>query len=224
MRIVGFGAHPDDIEIFCLGLLAVYQAAGHEIGWVVATNGAKGGAGDPAALVAQRRAEALAAAKPFGVTPRFLDRPDGALAEDRGAAPLVEAATIELNPDLVITHAPNDYHPDHRALSRLVADAARFRMPVLYADTLLGVGSEPSIYLDISDHFERKLAAIAAHLSQKPERFLDAVTVWNRFRALQCGFDGPRYAEAYRYEPHFPFADIRALLPAGPSLRPLAVR
>jgi LmbE family N-acetylglucosaminyl deacetylase len=224
MRIVGFGAHPDDIEIFCLGLLAVYQAAGHEIGWVVATDGAKGGAGEPAGLVARRHAEALAAAEPFGVTPRFLDRPDGALAEDRDAPALIEAAILETTPDLVITHAPNDYHPDHRALSRLVVDAARFRVPVLHADTLLGVGSEPSIYVDVSDHFERKLAAIAAHVSQIPERFIDAVTVWNRFRALQCGFDGPAYAEAYRYEPHFPFADIRALLPAGPGIRPLAVR
>ncbi len=224
MRIVGFGAHPDDIEIFCLGLLAAYQAAGHEIGWVIVTDGAKGGSGDPTVLAARRRAEALSAAEPFGVTPRFLNRPDGALAEDRDAPALIEAAILETGPDLVITHPPNDYHPDHRALSRLVIDAARFRLPVLYADTLLGVGSEPSIYVDITDHIERKLAAIKAHVSQAPERFVDAVTVWNRFRALQCGFDGPGYAEAYGYEPHFPFTDIRALLPAGPLPRPLAVR
>jgi len=45
MRIIGFGAHPDDVEIFFFGLLAVYRAAGHEIGWVGATDGAARGGG-----------------------------------------------------------------------------------------------------------------------------------------------------------------------------------
>jgi len=58
-----------------------------------------------------RRAEAEAAAALLGVAPLFLERLDGALAADLDAAAHVEVAMEGLAPDLVITHAPNDYHP-----------------------------------------------------------------------------------------------------------------
>lgn len=221
MRIIGFGAHPDDVEIFFFGLLATYRAAGHDIGLVIATDGAAGGEGDEEALRRTRRAEALAGAAVLGVTPVFLDAPDGALSEDRAAPARIAALIEETAPDLVVTHAPNDYHPDHRALSHLVSDAARFRVPVLFADTLLGVDAAPTIYVDISAHFAAKCEAIEEHASQRPQRFVEAVTGWNRFRALQCGYDGCAYAEAFSFSPRFPFSDIRGLLPPAPPLRPL---
>lgn len=221
MRIIGFGAHPDDVEIFFFGLLAVYRAAGHEIGWVVATDGAAGGEGGAQMLRRTRRAEATAGAAVLGVSPVFLDAADGALAEDRAVPGRIETLIAQMAPDLVVTHAPNDYHPDHRALSRMVSDAARFRVPVLFADTMLGVDASPTIYVDISAHFDAKCAAIAEHVSQRPQRFIEAVTGWNRFRALQCGYDGCAFAEAFSFTPRFPFSDIRALLPPAPPLRPL---
>jgi N-acetylglucosamine malate deacetylase 1 len=224
MRIVGFGAHPDDVEIVMFGTLAAAQAAGAEVGWVIATDGSKGGERPADELRAVRREEAATAAAILGVTPVFLDRVDGELASDAEAASLVEDAVLRLKPDLVITHAPNDYHPDHRALSRLVSDGARFRVPVLFADTILGVAFQPSHYIDITAHFPAKLAAIRAHASQRPERFVAAAETWNRFRSMQCNApDG--YAEAFRFEPVYPFSDIRALLPSAPAVRPLtAVR
>ena len=222
MRIVGFGAHPDDVEIFFFGTLAAARAGGAEIGWVIATDGAKGGAGPAGEVPATRQEEATKAAALLGVTPEFLGRVDGELASDSAAASLIEEAILRLKPDLVITHAPNDYHPDHRALSRLVADGARFRAPVLFADTLLGVGFEPTIYVDVTAHRALKVEAIRKHLSQRPERFIESTEVWNRFRALQCNA-GTGYAEAFRFDPAYPFADIRALLPAAPAISPLPV-
>ncbi len=220
MRILGCGAHPDDIDIFFFGTLAAARATGAVIGCLIATDGAAGGTAPGPELARQRHAEATEAAAGLGVTPIFLDRPDGGLAGDGEAAALLEAEIARFAPDLVITHAPEDYHPDHRALSRLVLDAARFRAPVLFADTLMGTGFQPTIYVDIAAHFDAKRTAIRAHHSQRPERFVGACETWNRFRALQC--NAPEgYAEAFRFEPCYPFADVRGLLPPPPALSPL---
>lgn len=221
MRIVGFGAHADDAEIFFFGTLAAAQAAGAEIGWVIATDGSKGGEGPAEAIRDTRRREATEAAALLGVTPVFLGRVDGELAGDGEAARLIEGEILDQKPDLVITHAPNDYHPDHRALSRLVADAARFHAPVVFADTLLGVDFAPTHYVDVTAWRETKVAAIRKHASQRPERFVEATEVWSRFRALQCNAPAG-YAEAFRFEPLYPFADIRSLLPPAPAVTPLA--
>ncbi len=220
MRILGCGAHPDDIDIFFYGTLAAARALGAEISCLIATDGAAGSATPGAELARQRRIEATEAAASLGATPVFLDRPDGSLAGDAEAAGLLEVAIRDFAPDLVITHAPEDYHPDHRALSRLTLDAARFRAPVLYADTLMGDGFTPTLYVDVTAHIEAKRAAIRAHQSQRPERFVSAAETWNRFRALQCNAP-ERYAEAFRFEPHYPFGDVRALLPPPPALTPL---
>ena len=217
MRILGCGAHPDDAEIFFFGTLAAAREHGAEIGWLIATDGSKGGDGPPDELRRVRRDEATAAAALLGVTPVFLDRLDGALASDPEATKLVEAEIIRLKPDLVITHAPNDYHPDHRALSRMVINGASFRAPVVFADTLLGVGFTPSLYVDVGAHFARKREAILCHASQRPERFVAAAEAWNRFRALQCNAESGVYAEAFRFVPTYPFGDVRALLPPAPA-------
>ncbi len=222
MRILGFGAHPDDVEIFFFGTLAAAKAGGAEIGWIVATDGSKGGATVAEELRRERRSEAMAAAALLGVEPIFLDRVDGELSGDREATTKIEAVFLDFAPDLVITHAPNDYHPDHRALSILVRDAARFRAPVVYADTLMGAGFEPTIYVDITSEFDLKRQAIRRHVTQRPERFVEACEIWNRFRALQCNAP-TAYAEAFRFEPTYPFADIRTLLPPAPPTRPLSV-
>ncbi len=222
MRILGCGAHPDDIDIFFFGTLAAARAAGAEIGCLIATDGAAGGSAPGSDLARRRRGEATEAASGLGVSPVFLDRPDGGLAQDAGAAALLDAEIHRFAPDLVITHPPEDYHPDHRALSRLVLDAARFRAPVVYADTLMGNGFQPTLYVDVTAHFAAKCTAIRAHQSQRPERFVSACETWNRFRALQCNAP-ERYAEAFRFEPRYPFADVRALLPAPPVVSPLGV-
>jgi LmbE family N-acetylglucosaminyl deacetylase len=222
MRILGFGAHPDDVEIFFFGTLASAKAGGAEIGWAIATDGSKGGTDPPDELRAIRRREAKAAGALLHIEPIFVDFVDGELTTGREAAARIEAALLAFAPDLVITHAPNDYHPDHRALSVLVRDAARFRAPVVYSDTLMGVGFQPTMTVDTTAHVDLKRRAIRCHASQRPERFVEACEVWNRFRALQCNAP-TAYAEAFRFEPVYPFADVRALLPAAPPPRALDV-
>ncbi|GLR40236.1 hypothetical protein GCM10007880_07520 [Mesorhizobium amorphae] len=140
MKVLALGAHPDDIEIFMFGTMAAYATQGAEPTFAIATDGAKGGRGDPATLARVRREEATEAARLLGVVPRFLDFPDGALVADAALIAALKALIGEVKPDLVITHAPNDYHGDHRALSDGVRIAASFTVPVLHADTLGGTG------------------------------------------------------------------------------------
>jgi len=222
MKILALGAHPDDIEIFMFGTLAAYAAQGAELTFAIATDGARGGAGDPVTLAKTRREEASAAAGLLGVTPRFLDFPDGALIADAALVATLKALIGEVGPDLAITHPPNDYHGDHRALSDGVRIAASFAVPVLHADTLGGTGFSPTHYVDISGHWDIKAKAIRAHRSQKPEQYVDRARIQNAFRAGQCNGEPGALAEAFRFEPVFPFADIRALLPPAPPIRPVA--
>ncbi|MER8563831.1 PIG-L deacetylase family protein [Mesorhizobium sp. M0578] len=144
MKVLALGAHPDDIEIFMFGTMAAYAALGAELTFVVATDGARGGKGDPVTLARTRREEATIAASLLGIAPRFLDFPDGALVADAALIAALKTLIGEVKPDLAITHARNDYHGDHRALSDGVRIAASFAAPVLHADTLGGSGFSPT--------------------------------------------------------------------------------
>jgi LmbE family N-acetylglucosaminyl deacetylase len=223
LRILALGAHPDDIEIFMFGTLAAYAAQGAELTFAIATDGAKGGKSDPTVLARIRREEATAAAALIGATPRFLDFPDGELVADASLIGALKALIRETGPDLAITHAPNDYHADHRALSDGVRIAASFGVPVLHADTMGGTGFSPTHYVDISAHADIKARAIRMHRSQDPDRFVDGARTQNLFRAGQCNGAQGALAEAFRFEPTFPFADIRALLPPAPPIRKVMV-
>lgn len=223
-RILALGAHPDDIEISMFGTLSAAAAQGAELHYAIATDGARGGAGDPAVLARARRAEAARAAAMLGASPRFLDFPDGELVADAALVGALKALIAEVDPDLVVTHAPNDYHADHRALAEAVRLAASFAAPVLFADTMNGVGFAPTHYVEITAHFEVKAEAIRAHASQEPERFVERMRAQNGFRAGQCNAPADSYAEAFRFEPVFPFADIRDLLPPAPPVRPVRRR
>ena len=220
---MALGAHPDDIEIFMFGLLMACKDRGDEISLVVATDGAAGGVtggGRDAKTLAEVRAEETRQGLKSLGTPVMLDLPDGMLGASDLASARVSKAITSSKPDLIITHAPEDYHPDHRALAQLVTDAAGFTAPVLYADTLMGVGFMPQFYVDITSYIEIKCAAIMAHQTQNPEKFTQATILNNRFRAAQMNAPDEHYMEAYRSDSRFPFADIRSLLPPAPPLRP----
>ena len=123
-------------------------------------------------------------------------------------------------PDLIITHPPEDYHSDHRSLSHHVKSSAGFKYPVLFCETLMGINFNPNIYIDITSYFKDKSIAILKHKSQKPEKFLKAIEINNKFRAAQCNAGGESYAEVFRFEPSFPFVDLRSLLPPTMPIRP----
>ena len=226
---MAIGAHPDDLEIFAYGTLAACLDRGDTLHLVVATDGAAGAPKNAAtdsrvgsALAEQRAAETCTGLAGLG-TPRLLGLPDGKLARHDAAAAVIAEEIASASPDVILTHDPADYHPDHRALARYVADAAGFAVPLLYMDTLMGVGFQPEYYVDTTAWWPQKEAAIMAHASQQPGRFVGAAELLGRFRAGQCNAPVGHYAEAWRSARRFPFADLRVILPPPPPLRPFYV-
>jgi LmbE family N-acetylglucosaminyl deacetylase len=125
LRIICFGAHPDDCEIQVGGTAALWAAKGHKVKLVSVTNGDIGHwreAGGP--LARRRTAEVEAAARVLGVDTQVLDIHDGELLPTLENRRLITRLIREWQADLVMGPRPNDYHPDHRYLGVLVQDAA----------------------------------------------------------------------------------------------------
>jgi N-acetylglucosamine malate deacetylase 1 len=219
MKILAIGAHPDDIEIFMYGFLAVCKKRGDQIYMAVATDGAAGIVEKNINLKNLRAKEAIQGLNLLG-KPDFLNLPDGKISFNVNAKDIIDSYINKVNPDLILTHSSEDYHPDHRALSLYVSQSAGFKCPIVFSDTLMGVNFMPDIYVDISDFFEDKKKAISFHKSQRPKKFISAITIWNRFRAAQCNGPETSYAEAFKIDKKFPFADIRSMLPREPKYRP----
>jgi LmbE family N-acetylglucosaminyl deacetylase len=125
LRLLVVGAHPDDADIAAGGTIAHYRAGGHVVKMVSITNGAAGHHKQHGPELARRRkAEAAAAGAVVGATYDVFDIPDGQLMPTLENRYLVIRLLRTFKPDLVLTHRPNDYHPDHRYTSQLVQDAA----------------------------------------------------------------------------------------------------
>jgi len=125
LRIICFGAHPDDCEIQAGGTAAMWAAKGHKVKFVSVTNGDIGHwreAGGP--LAKRRLSEVLETARILGITSEVLDIHDGELEPNLENRRKITRLIREWNADLVISHRPNDYHPDHRYTAVLVQDAA----------------------------------------------------------------------------------------------------
>lgn len=125
LRLLVIGAHPDDCDITAGGLAAYYRQGGNEVRFVSVTDGSAGHhrLRGPE-LAAVRRREAAAAAAVLGIQYDVLSYPDGRLEPTLAAREEIIALIRGYRPDLVLTHRPNDYHPDHRYTSQLVCDAA----------------------------------------------------------------------------------------------------
>ncbi|MBM3999177.1 MAG: PIG-L family deacetylase [Planctomycetes bacterium] len=183
-RIVVFGAHPDDAEFKAGGTAAKWAEEGHHVLLVSVTNGDIGhwqAAGGP--LARRRTAEVAAAAKVLGTTSIVLDIHDGELLPSLENRRLITKVIREWKADLVISHRPWDYHPDHRYVGVLVQDAAYMvtvpffcpdippltRNPVfLYSSDAFQkpYAFRPDVVVGIDDVFEKKLDAIHELASQ----------------------------------------------------------
>jgi len=215
LRIIAFGAHPDDCELKAAGVAAKWAAQGHHVKFVATTNGDIGhwkSAGGPLAL--RRKAEVIQAARLLGIETHVMDVYDGELEPTLENRRTVTRLIRQWQADIVLAHRPNDYHPDHRYTGILVQDAA-FMVTVpffcpdvphleknpaffYYSDRFERPNPfRPDVVVDIDDMIDRKIAALETLVSQFYEGGAngapalvpaDAAGKEARLRAVRQGF------------------------------------
>ncbi len=178
-RILAIGAHPDDVEIGMAGTVAAHTAAGHEVTIVDLTRGELSTNGTPA----ERATEALEAARILGAERENVGLPDLGFAVDTDSIRALVEVIRRRRPAVILGPYWEDRHPDHVRCSRLVTEAsfaagvAKFapglppHRPALVAYYFINTEAVPSFVIDVSAHYERKLAALTVHRTQflRPE-------------------------------------------------------
>lgn len=232
-RVLAVGAHPDDIEILCSGTLAKFAKLNAQIIIAVATDGSAGHMEIPSSELAQiRQEEAKKAANLIGAEFHWLGYPDELLFEDINSRLRFVDLIRATKPDVILTHDPDDYHPDHRVVSRLMFDASFVAglpniktkhpahpgvQPLYYFDTISGANFNPTEYVDITDTYKTKQTMIECHSSQLKWLkdhdnidILDFIDVMARSRGIQSGV---KYAEGFRFKPVWPRQHTYRILP-----------
>ncbi len=155
LRIVVFGAHPDDAEIRAGGTAAKWAAAGHHVLLVSVTNGDIGHFAMAGGALAQRRtAEVAEAARILGATSLVLDIHDGELEPTLENRRKLTRIIRAWGADIVIGHRPNDYHPDHRYVGVLMQDCAYMVGVPFFCPDVPPLAKNP-VFLFSSDGFQR---------------------------------------------------------------------
>ncbi len=183
-RILVLGAHPDDADFHAGGYLALCRQRGFDVLMISVTDGASGHhrTWGPE-LAGRRRREAEAAGRVIGARYQVWDFPDGYLEPSLELRQRIIRTIRTYRPDLVLTHRPNDYHPDHRAVGQAVQDASYMvtvpavcdDTPALRRDPVVAymcdlftkpVPLEPDVVLDISGVLDTVVQMLACHESQ----------------------------------------------------------
>ena len=204
--LLAFGAHPDDIEFGCGGVIACETRTGRAAHFVVCSRGEAATHGTPA----QRTAEAKKSAALLGATVEFIELDGDAHLEVRVAHAIKLAGILRrIRPDLVLAPSPvENQHPDHSRLGQLVRDAARLAryggLKELRASAPHAIGqllfyavtpeAEPAdvtpVLIDIStpEIIATWTAAMEAHASQMGTRnYVELQLTRARLRGLRAG-------------------------------------
>jgi len=233
MRVLAIGAHPDDLEIFCGGTLAKYAREGAVVIMACLLQGDKSFLGlFSQDIVEVREREAKDAAQLIGARHICLGFRDAELFSTLESRSRVVDLIRVAAPDLILTHAPIDYHSDHRAVANIVCDSAYISTspgfktehnplqsipPVYFMDTLMGINFQPTEYVDITETIETKKKMIQMHKSQfevlRKRGGVDLIQSSldiAKFRGWQCGV---KYAEGFQPFLAWPNFRPRRLLP-----------
>lgn len=225
MNILAIGAHPDDIETSCGGTLARYAKMGHKVFTATATNGNIGSATlSMEEIAAVRKEEARKAAAHIGAEYICLDYDDEMFFEDKAARLAFINLVRYCKADVILTHNPEDYNPDHELTSKIINDIAVMipvekikthspaydKIPIIaYFEPVNGLGFVPTEYVDITETMEIKMAMCREHKSQvswmqdnykdtlgeQEKDFFENYYTIAKYRGIQCGVE---YAEGFR--------------------------
>ncbi|MBN1821668.1 MAG: PIG-L family deacetylase [Prolixibacteraceae bacterium] len=223
LKIVIIGAHPDDPETNCGGLISLFTNKGHEAVVAYLTRGEAGIPGKSHEEASEiRTKEAIEACKIMKAKPVFLGQIDGSCEIIKDSYSLTRNLFEEEKPDIVITHWPIDTHRDHRICSLLVYDAwlrMDKKFELYYSESMTGEQSQgfyPDTYVDITSVIEQKHEACFCHVSQEVKSFYK--TSHERmeiFRGMECNC---KYAEAFVKHPQNPnFVELNSIIKAVQS-------
>ncbi|HSR84610.1 MAG TPA: PIG-L deacetylase family protein [Streptosporangiaceae bacterium] len=226
-RVLVIVAHPDDVDFGAAGTIAQWTDAGLDVSYCMVTNGEAGGSDRSVPrteMAAIRQAEQTAAAKQVGVHElHFLGYPDGRIEPSIALRRDLARVIRLLRPDRVVCQSPErNYlrmgasHPDHRAAGSAALDAVYpdsrnpFAFPELLAEEELepwtvrevwiSGSPAPTTYIDITDTFHRKVAALRCHVSQisDPDGLEGFLRGWLSRAAAQGGLPDGRLAETFQ--------------------------
>jgi len=189
--VLAIGAHPDDVEIGCGGLLVRHAEAGHQVWLLTLTQGERGGHRP------ERVLESRAAADIIGARLILDDLPDTDIPASGATIDAISRVIEQVKPTHVYTHSLNDNHQDHRAVHRATLVAARAVPEVCcYEAPSTNISFKPSRFVDVTSTIDRKLEAIRAFHSQWSTRgYLDDDLIRSTAR-YWSRFGSGRYAEA----------------------------
>ncbi|MBK9167590.1 MAG: PIG-L family deacetylase [Bryobacterales bacterium] len=178
LRVIAFGAHPDDAEFKAGGVAALWAARGHHVKLVSLTNGDQGHYQmTGGALARRRKAEVMEAARRLGIVTEVVDIHDGELVPNLETRKIVVDLIRNWQADIVLSHRPWDYHPDHRAVGMLAQDSA-FLVTVPFVSVNSPVVEPNPLYLYYSDNFQKPIpfqADIAVSIDEVFQKKIDAV-------------------------------------------------
>ena len=225
-RILVITAHPDDVDFGAAGSVAAWTAAGVHVTYCVVTDGDAGGFDEHvprAQIPGIRRAEQTAAAGEVGVTDLiFLGYPDGRVEPTLDLRRDLARVIRQVRPDRVLCPSPERWwerefasHPDHlavgeAALCAVYPDARNpFAFPELaeagfeahkVREVWMMASPRSDTFVDVSATFDKKVAALRAHVSQETDRdgqLAERLRVWLSVNATQAGWGEGRLAESF---------------------------
>jgi LmbE family N-acetylglucosaminyl deacetylase len=195
MKILAIGAHPDDIELGCGGLLIKAANQGHQVYMYTVTRGSA--SGDPK----KRTYELTQSAQFIGAKALWIDNfEDTKLSPNHELIHNIEFFINKADADLIITHSLNDTHHDHRAVASSTIEAGRFNPNILSYEIPLTKEFKPQVYYDISEVVDKKVKLIKIFWSQHQKLYLKANAIKGlaEYRALQSRLNTSiNFVEAY---------------------------
>jgi LmbE family N-acetylglucosaminyl deacetylase len=187
VNILAIGAHPDDIELGCGGVVLKAVREGHNVFMYTLTRGAA--SGDPQ----ERTRELATSARYIGIKKLWIDNfEDTKLTISSELINSIEEYITESHADIVFTHSLFDIHHDHKAIAASVLEAGRFVPNILAYEIPLTKDFKPQVFYDISDVVEEKVKLIKLFKSQRDKIYLKANAIRGlaEYRALQSRLNG----------------------------------
>jgi LmbE family N-acetylglucosaminyl deacetylase len=196
VNVLAIGAHPDDVEFGCGGMLTKYSEKGHDVFLFVASDGGLGG---DAAI---RRREQQDSALVMGVREVFWGNyRDTEVPLDRELIVRLEDVIKQTQPRMIFVNFPEDTHQDHRNLSQATLSATRYVPNFLFYEGPTTVNFTPNCFTEIEKVLDKKLACLEAHRSQVAKTNIEDLSILElavstaNFRGIQARV---KYAEAFQ--------------------------